>query len=99
METIDEIIARAMERGAKAAEQDPIALRVRFDRNRNRLVLDLMGEVEVAIPVTALGFTPSADLSDVLIEGGGFDLYFPSLDEGAFIPDLIRSAVEHRLVA
>ncbi len=99
MEPIDVIIARSMERGAKAAEQDPIAVAVRFDSAQNRLIIDLMGDVEVAIPVKALGFPPDADLSDVRVEGGGFDLYFPQIDEGAFIPELIRAAVEHCLAA
>jgi hypothetical protein len=99
MEDIDAIIARAMERGAKAATQDPVALGVRFDRERSRLIIDLAGDVEVTIPARILGFSPDADLSDVKIEGGGFDLYFPSIDEGAFVPDLIRSAIEHRLAA
>ena len=99
METIDAIIARAMERGVKATEQDPVAIAARFDRERNRLILDLVGEVEVAIPVRVLGFPQGADISGVRVEGGGFDLYFPTIDEGAFIPDLIRAAVEHRLAA
>jgi hypothetical protein len=99
MEPIDVVIARAMERGAKAVEQDPVALSARFDSAQNRLIINLMGDVEVAIPAKALGFPPEADLSDVRVEGGGFDLYFPQIDKGAYIPALIRAAVEHRLAA
>jgi hypothetical protein len=99
MENIDEIIARAMARGEKASAIEPRAASVRFDAARKRLVLELDGDVELAIPVNALGFTSGADLSGVRVEGGGFDLYFPVIDEGAFIPDLVRAAIEHRLAA
>ncbi|MBS4099510.1 MAG: hypothetical protein KGZ83_22120 [Sulfuricella sp.] len=99
METIDAVIARAMARGAKAAEQDPLALAARFDQEHSRLILDLAGDVELAIPAKALGFPPDADLSEVRVEGGGFDLYFPCIDEGAFVPDLVRAAIAHRLAA
>ena len=85
MAPIDETIARASS--------------VRFDATRNRLVLELVGDVELTIPARALGFPTDADLSGVRVEGGGFDLYLPAIDEGAFVPDLMRAAIEHRLAA
>ncbi|MFZ4536604.1 hypothetical protein [Propionivibrio sp.] len=99
MEPVDEMIARAMKRGEEAAVVEPRAVSVRFDTVRNRLVLEFEGDVELAIPAGALGLPATADLSDVRLEGGGFDLYFPSIDEGAFVPDLARAAIEHRLAA
>lgn len=99
VEPIDEIIARAMARGAKASTAEPRAAGVSLDLVRNRLVLQLEGDVELTIPVNALGFPTGADLSGVRVEGGGFDLYFPAIDEGAFVPDLVRAAIEHRLAA
>lgn len=99
MEPIDETIARAMERGAKATAVESRAASARLDVARKRLVLELVGDVELTIPVRALGFPADADLSGVRVEGGGFDLYFPAIDEGAFVPDLARAAIEHRLVA
>lgn len=99
MEPIDETIARAMARGEKAAASEPRAANARFDVARKRLVLELVGDIELTIPVRALGFPADADLSGVRVEGGGFDLYFPEIDEGAFVPDLARAAIEHRLVA
>lgn len=99
MEPIDEVIARAMERGEKSSAVDPRAVGVKFDAARNRLALELAGGVELTIPAAALGFAADADLSNVRIEGGGFDLYFPAIDEGAFVPDLARAAIEHRLAA
>ncbi len=99
MEPIDEAIARAMECGAKSAAHEPCATNARYDAARQRLVIDLAGGVELAIPAYRLGFPPDADLSDVRVEGGGFDLYFPAIDEGAYVPDLARAAIEHRLAA
>ena len=99
MEPLDETIARAMERGERASAVEPRAASAHFDVARKRLVLELVGDVELTIPVRALGFPADADLSGVRVEGGGFDLYFPAIDEGAFVPDLARAAIEHRLVA
>ena len=99
MEPIDEIIARAMERGAKAAAIEPRAVGVHFDAVRNRLALELTGDVELSIPASALGFASGVDLTGVRIEGDGFDLYFPEIDEGAFVPDLARAAIEYRFAA
>jgi len=99
MEAIDEMIARAIERGAKVSSSEPRALAARLDAARNRLIIELEGGAELSIPVAALGFPAGADLSGVRIEGGGFDLYFPAIDDGAFIPDLARAAIEHRLAA
>ena len=99
MEPVDEIIARAMERGATAAAREPQAVSARFDASRQRLILELVGNVELSIPADRLGFSPNADLSGVQVEGGGFDLYFPAIDEGAFVPDLARAAIEQRLAA
>lgn len=99
MEALDETIARAFARGDAALRSEPRALAARYDAASRRLVLTLVGDVEIAIPVAALGLSTEADLSDVRVEGGGFDLYFPALDEGAYIPDLCRAAIEHRLAA
>ena len=97
MEPVDEMIARATKRGEEAASVEPRAVSARFDTARNRLVLEFEGNAELAIPADALGFPATADMSDVRLEGGGFDLYFPSIDEGVFVPDLVRAAIGHRL--
>lgn len=99
MEPIDEIIARAMKRGEKAAAVEPRAESALYDGARKRLVIHLVGDVEMAIPANLLGFDTDADLSGVRVEGDGFDLYFPLIDQGAFVPDLARAAIEHRLAA
>lgn len=99
MGNFDEVIARAMERGARAASCEPMAVGTRFDMASRRLLIELVGNVELSIPADQLRFPPGADLSGVRVEGGGFDLYFPAIDEGAFVPDLARAAIEHRLAA
>lgn len=99
MEPLDEAIARAFERGEALRRREPRAVAARYDRATRRLVLSLQGDVEIAIPVALLGLPAEVDLSDVRVEGGGYDLYFPALDEGAYVPDLCRAAIEHRLAA
>lgn len=99
MEFSDEVIARAMDRGAKAAVCEPQAVSARYDATRRRLIIELAGSVELSIPADRLGFPSGADLSGVQVQGGGFDLYFPVIDEGAFVPDLARAAIEHRFAA
>ncbi|NWG30365.1 MAG: hypothetical protein HXY29_02560 [Rhodocyclaceae bacterium] len=99
MEALDETIARAFARGEAALRREPRALAARYDAASRRLVLTLDGNVEIAMPAAVLGLPANADLSDVRVEGGGFDLYFPAFDEGAYVPDLCRAAIEHRLAA
>jgi len=99
MEPIDEVIARAMARGAKQAACEPQAVSAHYDSVRKRLIIELVGGSELTIPADRLGLPANADLSGVRVEGAGFDLYFPAIDEGAFVPDLARAAIEHRLTA
>jgi hypothetical protein len=99
MDSMDDMITHALERGRSAAATEPRAVGARFDAATNRLVLELEGGVELSMPAAALGFASSADLSGVRVEGGGFDLYFPNADEGVFVPDLVRAAIEHRVAA
>lgn len=94
MEPIDTAVDRAFARGAQLRQSEPRALTVRLDARRARLVVELAGDVELAIPVRLLGFPIGADLAGVRVEGGGFDLYFPAIDEGTYVPDLVRLAVE-----
>ena len=93
------VLKIALQRGEAAAAVEPRAVGAKFDAARNRLILELEGDVELTIPAAALGFPANTDLSDVRVEGGGFDLYFPAIDDGAFVPALARAAIEHRLAA
>lgn len=93
MEPIDEATARAMKRGDEAAATQHRAVGARFDTARTLLVLEFEGKVELAIPPGVLGLPLGVELADVRLEGGGFDLYFPSIDEGAFVPDVVRAAI------
>lgn len=99
METNDEVLARAFERGAKMAATQHRAVSVSLDTRRGRLILELLSGAELSIPIASLGFPAHADLSGARLEGGGFDLYFPLLDDGAYIPDVIQAAMELPLAA
>lgn len=93
MEPIEAAMDRAFVRGGQLQQSEPRAVAVRLDALRARLVVELVGDVEMAIPVRLLGFPDGTDLTGVRVEGGGFDLYFPAIDEGSYVPDLVRLAV------
>lgn len=87
------LIAAATQRGEDAAKIEPRALSAKLDDSRSRLVLNLEGGAELSIPVACLGFPENADLSGVRVEGGGFDLYFPAIDDGAFVPNVVQKVL------
>jgi hypothetical protein len=99
MDNLDRAIDEAIRRGEKFARHEPRALAARFDAERKRLVIELSTGAELSISPRLLNLMEDADLSGVQILGGGFDLYFPKIDEGAFVPDLCRSAFDMKLAA
>ena len=99
MDKLDLAIDEAIRRGEAFAEHEPRALSARFDAPRKRLVVELSTGAELSISPRLLNLPEDADLRDVEILGGGFDLYFPKIDEGVFVPDLCRSAFDMKLAA
>lgn len=79
------------------------AVDARFDITSNRLIIQFDNGVEISTPVSLL--TPllaRADgrkLSAVRVEGGSYDLYWPELDEGLYIPDLCADVTYGKLAA
>ncbi len=57
----------------------------------------------MSTPISLLSPTPAgADnkkLADLRLEGGGYDLYWPALDEGVFIPELCAEITYGKLAA
>ncbi|MBI5938037.1 MAG: hypothetical protein HY850_09340 [Betaproteobacteria bacterium] len=78
---------------------EPRAIAAKYDADRKPLVIELSTGAELSVTPNLLGLSPDADLNDVEITGGGFDLYFSKIDEGAFVPDLCRSAFDMRAAA
>lgn len=99
MDNLDSMIDEAIVRGNELAVHEPRAVSARYDADRRRLVIELSTGAELSISPSLLNLPEDADLSEAKILGGGFDLYFPKIDEGAFVPDLCRSAFDMRLAA
>ncbi|TCS71586.1 hypothetical protein EDC61_109132 [Sulfuritortus calidifontis] len=99
MDDLDRTIEAAIRRGEDLAGHEPRAISARFDIERKRLVIELSTGAELSISPSLLNLPEGADLSGVQILGDGYDLYFPKIDEGVFVPDLCRSAFDMQLAA
>ena len=91
MDALDHSIDAALQQGKQASAVEPHAVDAHVDAAEQRLTLCLEGGVTLSVPLKSLGLR--GDLSEVCVEGGGFDLYFPLADEGIFIPQLIREVL------
>ncbi len=96
---IDAVIDEAIERGNELAACELRAIANKYYTSRRRLILELSTGAELSIWHGMLNIPADADLRDVTILGGGFDLFFPHIDDGSFVPDLCRSAFDMRLAA
>lgn len=99
MDKLDQAIESALKHGGVLESYEPKAITARFDLERKRLIIELSTGAELSITASLLNLPEDADLNGVEVTGGGFDLYFPKIDEGAFIPDLCRAAFDMRLAA
>lgn len=99
----EQSIDAAIKRGAELANAEHKAISARFDAASNRLIIEFDNGVQVSAPMSLLGpsfATPdSRKLSNVRVEGGGYDLYWPELDEGLYIPDLCADVTYGKLAA
>ncbi|MBI5921767.1 MAG: DUF2442 domain-containing protein [Betaproteobacteria bacterium] len=99
----EQAIDAALKRGQDLAKVEHRAIGARLDAARSRLVIEFDNGVEMSTPISLL-LPQLADIDkqklvDVRIEGGGYDLYWPELDEGLFIPDLCANMTYGRLAA
>lgn len=99
MDKLEQAIESALEHGKVLESHEPKAIAARFDAERKRLIIELSTGAELSVTTSLLNLPEDADLNGVEITGGGFDLYFPNIDEGVFVPDLCRSAFDMRLAA
>lgn len=99
MDNLDTQIESAIRRGNELAAIEPRAVLARFDAARRRLVVELSTGAELSVSTAMLNLPSDSDLGDVAILGGGFDLFFPRLGEGVFVPDLCRAAFDFRQAA
>jgi hypothetical protein len=81
---------------ARGARADATGLRVqraRYDADSGKVVIDLKGGYTFAVPRSALlgtlGEAAPSELRRLRIEGGGSVLYWPRLDEGFDVAELL----------
>ena len=82
----------ALARGKAAAMSEPRAAKVRFDKRRERLVVDLTNGCTFAFPprlAQGLESATSHELSKVQILGAGYGLHWEALDVDLSIPGLL----------
>ena len=94
MAITDKDFAAANARGRKMLRTMPHAVAVRYDEDRDRIVVELSTGAEVAFfPRDAQGLeaaTPE-DLAEIAIDPPGFGLHFPRLDADLYLPALLES--------
>lgn len=79
-------------RGRILLGSEPRAIGVRYDSARKRVVLELTNGCAYAFPAAMAQELSTADadaLSDVEVDGGGFNVHWPRLDVDLHVPSLI----------
>jgi hypothetical protein len=85
--------AMATRRGTARRVADPVAVAVRYDRRRDRIVVSLNTGAEMAFPpriAQGLENATPADLTDIEISPSGFGIHFPKLDAHLYLPSLLQ---------
>jgi hypothetical protein len=88
----DAEIDAALERGRIAGLQEPRAAAARYDRQRDRVVVDLSSACSFAFPprlAPGLDTASAAQLAQVEILGAGHGLHWEALDVDLSIPFLL----------
>ena len=94
---------RIVRRGAQVDAVGPRAQRVSYDAATDRLVIELQRGYTFAVPRRALGgpltrATPAA-LRDVRIEGRGSALFWPALDDGFDLMEVLSGVLGTHIAA
>ena len=79
-------------RGQAMLETEPGAVTARYNRKTGRVTVDLMNGCSYVFPsglVQDLSEGNPEDLTDVEVDGMGFNLHWPKLDVDLYIPALV----------
>lgn len=93
MEIRDDELETANQRAADRLRKTPVAIAVRYDRQRERVVMDLSSGLEIAFRpfhVQGLEHAKPDDLGEVEISPSGLGIYFPRLDADLYLPALLE---------
>lgn len=84
--------AAAEARGRDVLTAEPRALRASYDAASGRVTVDLVNGCTYIFPahlVEDLATAPPQDLAQVVVEGVGFNLYWPALEVDLYVPGLV----------
>jgi hypothetical protein len=94
---------RVVAAGRRADATEPRALRARYEQVTDRIIIDFRGGYAVAIPRRTLrGVLRRASvpaLRRIRVEGGGSVLYWPMLDDGFDVTEVLTAAFGMRAAA
>lgn len=85
-------LRKAEAQGRKIEASEPRAAAARFDRATRRVVVDLVNGCSYVFPVELVQeLQGGADeaLADIVVDGRGFNLHWPSLDVDLYVPALV----------
>ena len=91
-ELTDAAIDVALERGKIARQHEPRAATARYDRERDRIVVELTNGCTFAFPphlAQGLENATADQLAQVEILGAGYGLHWEALDVDLTVPDLL----------
>src|SRR4051794_28311386 len=89
----------ATQRAKRRQGNQPGARSARYDRNRDRVVVELDMGREFSFPrrqVQGLGSAKPSDLGTIEISPSGFGLHFPKLDADLWLPALLQGVFGSR---
>jgi hypothetical protein len=92
MAKTDEYTA-ATRRAAARRASGPFAVAARYDRRRDRVVVNLNTGLELAFPphlAQGLEQADPAHLTDIELSPSGFGIHFPRLDAHLYVPALLH---------
>jgi len=91
--------AAASERGREFQAAGPRAIGARYDRNHERIVIQLEPNLELSFPATeaqGLERAKPSQLDRIEISPSGFGLHFPKLDADLWVPALLEGILGSR---
>ena len=84
---------KATRHAAERRASEPVAVAARYDRRRDRIVVNLNTGLELAFPpriAQGLEKATAADLKVIDISPSGFGIHFPKLDAHLYLPALLQ---------
>lgn len=99
MALTDSELERANKRAQARKAKYPAARSAHYDKERGKVVVVLVNDVELAFPpASAQGLenATAAQLKDIQVSAAGTGLHFPKLDADLYVPSLLEGMMGSR---